>query len=253
MSQFRIEPSVSLFDLNKVRPGPVGKERARAAKYESHDPVRRISKRRLWGGGTQGKKFRSDFAKALLTANLSDSIVQCNEGRFGNPGYNKMPHDVMLRYLARSLYCPVLPGDDQSSQHLTERYLAGCIPVFLGPPYHAMPFEQEVDYGASAVFINVSDSAAWLGDIRMSWSYPYIPEVGPPLPRDSLSLGPPSPWVPECGTQMRSGWATSGCSGPTLTSPSVGPPSPWLPLPRVPECGLLAINRWRALTLASSK
>lgn len=77
----------------------------------------------------------------------------------------------------QSLFCPVLPGDDQSSQHLTERYLMGCIPVFVGPPYHAMPLEQEVDYPRSAVFINVTNSRSWLGDMVMETSFPTIPRV----------------------------------------------------------------------------
>jgi hypothetical protein len=129
----------------------------------------------------QGKKFRADLAMALLASNTSDMIVQCNVGALGHPDYNKISHRQLMQYLSDSVFCPVLPGDDQSSQHLTERYLMGCIPVFVGPPYHAMPFEKEIDYGASAVFINVTNSSSWLGDVVMQWSYPAIPEVRPAI------------------------------------------------------------------------
>jgi Exostosin family len=140
--------------------------------------LKRDSSRHVTGdAGIQGKKFRSDFAEAMLKLNMTDSIVQCNEGRLGHAGYNKMSHEQMMRYLTQSVFCPVLPGDDQSSQHLTERYLTGCIPVFVGPPFHAMPFSQEISYAASAVFINVTLSRSWLKDIQMMWSYPSIPEV----------------------------------------------------------------------------
>lgn len=53
----------------------------------------------------------------------------------------------------------------------------GCIPVFVGPPFHAMPLEQEVDYQRSAVFINVTNSKSWLGDMLMATAFPTIPRV----------------------------------------------------------------------------
>lgn len=84
----------------------------------------------------------------------------------------------LMRSLSQALFCPVVPGDSQTSQHLTERYIAGCIPVFVGPPFHAMPFEKEVDYIASAIFLNVTNSSAWLRDIVMEWEFPMVPSGG---------------------------------------------------------------------------
>jgi len=38
--------------------------------------------------------------------------------------------------------------------------MAGCIPVFIGGPFPAIPFLDELRYSAAAVFVNVTD-AAW--------------------------------------------------------------------------------------------
>ena len=46
---------------------------------------------------------------------------------------------------------------------------AGCIPVFVGPPFHAMPFARHVDYAASSVFINLTDTRKWFGKERAQW------------------------------------------------------------------------------------
>jgi hypothetical protein len=59
------------------------------------------------------------------------------------------PHRPMLEAMAGSVFCLVLPGNSQSSQRLTEAFLAGCIPVFVGPPWHTLPFAHEV--GAPSV------------------------------------------------------------------------------------------------------
>jgi hypothetical protein len=83
----------------------------------------------------------------------------------------------MMGLIYESKFCPIIPGDDQASQSLTERYIAGCIPVFIGPPYHAIPFEKEVDYQSSAIFINITGSDLWMNGSVMEWSLPDIPEV----------------------------------------------------------------------------
>ena len=43
--------------------------------------------------------------------------------------------------------------------------MAGCIPVFVGPPYNTMPFHHELDYRASSVFINITEE-------YRRWMYP---------------------------------------------------------------------------------
>ena len=38
---------------------------------------------------------------------------------------------------------------------------AGCVPVFIGPPWHAMPYPEVVDYKAAAVSIHFADTSKW--------------------------------------------------------------------------------------------
>jgi hypothetical protein len=46
---------------------------------------------------------------------------------------------------------PLLLGRSQSSRRVSEVILAGCIPVFLGPPFHTLPMAGDVDYRAFSV------------------------------------------------------------------------------------------------------
>ena len=41
--------------------------------------------------------------------------------------------------------------------------------MFVGPPFHAMPFARHVDYAASSVFINLTDTRKWFGKERAQW------------------------------------------------------------------------------------
>lgn len=42
-----------------------------------------------------------------------------------------------------SKFCLMLPGDSQTSRRLPEAVMAGCVPVFLGPPFHSMPLANQ--------------------------------------------------------------------------------------------------------------
>ena len=39
----------------------------------------------------------------------------------------------------------------QSSRRVSEVILSGCIPVFLGPPFHTLPLAESVNYTAFSV------------------------------------------------------------------------------------------------------
>lgn len=41
--------------------------------------------------------------------------------------------------------------------------------MFVGPPFHAMPFGGHVDYAASSVFINLTDTRKWFGKEKAQW------------------------------------------------------------------------------------
>lgn len=48
--------------------------------------------------------------------------------------------------MARSVFCPVPASNTQSSRRLSEAMLTGCIPVFIGEPFHSLPLAADVDY-----------------------------------------------------------------------------------------------------------
>ena len=61
---------------------------------------------------------------------------------------------VMLE-MRRTVFCFLLPGDTASSRRLSDIMMAGCIPVFLGAPWHAMPFADELRYKDFALFFQL--------------------------------------------------------------------------------------------------
>ena len=70
--------------------------------------------------------------------------VACTDKEFPLNELKVQPHGSMLEAMAGSVFCLIMPGNSQSSQRLTEAFIAGCIPVFLGPPWHTLPFSTEV-------------------------------------------------------------------------------------------------------------
>lgn len=41
--------------------------------------------------------------------------------------------------------------------------------MFVGPPFHAMPFGRHVDYAASSIFVNLTDTRKWFGKEKAQW------------------------------------------------------------------------------------
>lgn len=64
-----------------------------------------------------------------------------------------MPYDELLASLQSSRFCLLPPGETASSRRLTDVVLSGCIPVFIGPPWHEMPLAEYVKYAEFAVFV----------------------------------------------------------------------------------------------------
>ena len=50
---------------------------------------------------------------------------------------------------------------DRSAHHVL-MCLAGCIPVFIGPPWHALPLGHVIDWGSVALFFKISGPRPWL-------------------------------------------------------------------------------------------
>lgn len=75
--------------------------------------------------------------------------VICLDSDFMQTELRVQVHKPYLQQMAKSVYCLILPGNSQSSQRLTEAFLTGCIPVFVGPPFHSLPFRNQVCVYAS--------------------------------------------------------------------------------------------------------
>ena len=101
-----------------------------------------------------------------LGSDGEDVDIHCSEENLGG---SHEPYAVAFDKMRRTKFCLVLPGDAQSTRRLSEIFLAGCIPVFLGPPYNTMPFADDIHYKSVGVFFNITSYKEWL------------PKVGQPV------------------------------------------------------------------------
>jgi len=105
-----------------------------------------------------GKMLRYDMVHGILAhRNASDIDMRCSCDICDN----HTPHRLVLEGYRRSKFCPVVPSNAQSSRRLSEIILSGCIPVFIGPPYHTLPLSLDIDYASMAIFINITNSV-WI-------------------------------------------------------------------------------------------
>ncbi|KAL4854407.1 hypothetical protein ACK3TF_004916 [Chlorella vulgaris] len=103
-----------------------------------------------------GMLMRLTIAEALA-GSPADVQVKCAN----RPVRQPKPHAQVQLEMRRSVLCLLVPGDNVSSGRLTEAILAGCIPVFIGDPWHELPFNHgEVEWPNIAVFIKVQ-SPGW--------------------------------------------------------------------------------------------
>ena len=109
---------------------------------------------------TLGQRFLAAMHAELGTNNpnkkkntklLADVDVSCIED--DDPQQAEIIHSMR-----RATFCPVLASGTQASRALPAAALAGCIPVFFGPPFHALPFAGDVQYHKIAMFFNITES-----------------------------------------------------------------------------------------------
>ena len=81
-----------------------------------------------------GMHVRTRVVAALRGHNASDVVAACSGERA-----SRFERLATVREMLDSRFCLVLVGDTQSSRRRTEVMLTGCIPVFVGPPWHALP------------------------------------------------------------------------------------------------------------------
>ncbi|KDD75549.1 hypothetical protein H632_c623p1 [Helicosporidium sp. ATCC 50920] len=101
---------------------------------------------------SSGKMMRSYFMAGLPEPLPADVDAGCSCGMCETA----LAHDEAMARMRRSVFCPVMAGDTQSSRRLAEVVLAGCIPVFVGPPYHTLSMPLDVDYASIGIFVDVA-------------------------------------------------------------------------------------------------
>ena len=106
-----------------------------------------------------------------------DTDVQCTENE---QGHVHQDFQVMLQKMERSVFCLVVPGDAQSTRRLSEIFMAGCIPVFVGPPYNTMPLPDDVHYKSIGVFFNITTYHSWLPTVSLTSLLINSPKLVPP-------------------------------------------------------------------------
>lgn len=105
-----------------------------------------------------GKMLRYEFVHSTNEERQEDDIdLRCSCDICDN----HTPHAEVMQGYRRSRFCPVLSSNVQSSRRLSEVILSGCIPVFIGPPFHTLPLQLDVDYKSMGIFINITNSS-WI-------------------------------------------------------------------------------------------
>jgi hypothetical protein len=104
---------------------------------------------------SQGQRMRAHVVQELRRDPRARVRCKCSSC------WGRELHHHVVQDMQHSQYCLVMPGDTQASRRLTEAVLAGCIPVFIGPPFHAFPMAHVVPYTAFAFFFSFNASKLW--------------------------------------------------------------------------------------------
>jgi len=151
-----------------------------------------------------------DVLRGFNASDSSRSVVVDTSGDVGNGGGSDHSAGVQSRHrslelMGRSKYCAILaPGDRQSSVELGLAVRQGCIPVFLGPPFHAMPLAGQdrslsIQYADFAVFVHVADHT------KSMWAFDEVSLADGDLEPDADILGSPVE-VPDVIDAIRYVW-----------------------------------------------
>lgn len=98
-----------------------------------------------------GKLQRRQVVDALAAIGAPDIDVGCACDICNG----SMPHNVTVERMQRSRFCAVLAGDAQTSRRQAESVVSGCIPVYVGPGFHTLPFGDAVDHASFSLFFRV--------------------------------------------------------------------------------------------------
>jgi hypothetical protein len=110
-----------------------------------------------------GKLLRSFFANDIANSEYATDpavIVQCRlwDKNNNSKGLN---HTGTLREMLASNFCLSIAGDTLSSRRISEIIVTGCIPVFVGPPWHTLPLPNYIPWDRIALFFEIRDPSRW--------------------------------------------------------------------------------------------
>ena len=112
-----------------------------------------------------GAASASSTLPSPLASNGRDVLARCAcdicEGH--------LDHAAYLDAMRRATFCPIVASNAQSSRRVSEAALSGCVPVFLGPPFHVLPLADAIDYASFSIFIRVRDAGAWIDPAAPRW------------------------------------------------------------------------------------
>lgn len=143
-------------------------------------------------GQPVGKKLRAALVNALEKVPSTVKVLALCTCKWCNA---TVDYRTVRRELAESRYCLVVPGDTSSSRRLADAIVAGCIPVIVGEPWHALPYLPYLDYSEFALFVRILEPP--FGRLEGNLSKPTI------FTRDPLEdtvLGDGSKLVKELGS-----------------------------------------------------
>jgi hypothetical protein len=114
---------------------------------------------RVWFRGTcssdaSGRGLRLIFANSIAQSEYASNpeiIVACK-------GRN---HSETMREMLASNFCLTIAGRGSSSRRINEIILAGCIPVFVGPPWHVRPLTNHIPWGNISLFFEIRNPSRW--------------------------------------------------------------------------------------------
>eukprot|EP01025_Chloroclados_australasicus_P025537 TRINITY_DN2548_c0_g2_i1.p1 TRINITY_DN2548_c0_g2~~TRINITY_DN2548_c0_g2_i1.p1 ORF type:complete len:519 (+),score=20.09 TRINITY_DN2548_c0_g2_i1:163-1719(+) len=107
-------------------------------------------------GGRFGNLVRRNLHDGLKNAGEDVQVLcPCSKKSGHKSCIEELTHQETLDLYRRSRFCFLIPGDTQCSKRISEVIFAGCVPVFVGKPFHTLPYRNILDYRKLALFFHL--------------------------------------------------------------------------------------------------
>ena len=95
----------------------------------------------------------------LLAAHGGDPDVDLVCYEEGDMAAKAVPQDDVITMFYTAKFCLTLAGDASSSRRVVEAIVYGCVPVFIGPPFHAEVVPDLVDFATFGITFSLPRDA----------------------------------------------------------------------------------------------